>query len=202
MYCFTLYECIARCVGEGLRAPIPQSLPSLAFLNTNRWKPDSKILKVHYGEESWLVKDQAWNSLLPRRGAVGLHHSSTWGYSPNVVGLIFNPHNVLYCFIWVYCMMYWEGLTAPISQSLPSLAFLNTNRWKSDNKTLKVHYEEESWFVKDQARNSLLPRRRAVRLHHSSTLIVNPHDALYCLVWMYCMMCWGRVKGPHVLGKG
>ena len=103
---------------------------SLAFLNTNCWKPYRETLKVHYGEECWFVKDWTWDNLLPRWRALGLRHSNTRGYSPNIVSLIISLH---------------------------SLA-LNTNRCKPGRETLKVHYWEGWYFVKNRAWDGLLPR--------------------------------------------
>ena len=64
-------------------------------------------------------------------GAVGLRYSSTRGYPTNVVGLIFNPHDVLYCLVWVYCMMCWGRVKSPHIVISPQPGLLNDQPLKA-----------------------------------------------------------------------
>ena len=97
-------------------------------------KPDNEMLKVHYGEELWFVKDRTRNSLLPRWGLWGsttpaprLYPQCRWPY--------IQSSQYTYCIALYECIAWCvgEGLRAPILQSLPSLSFLNTNHWKPDS---------------------------------------------------------------------
>ena len=71
-------------------------VPGLAFLNTNRWKPDIETLEVHYGDEWCFVTDRTQDGLLPEWGLCG---SAT--PPPMVIPLMLLA---LYSVLTMYCM--------------------------------------------------------------------------------------------------
>ena len=209
-YCLVWGVYTAWCVGEGL------GVPGLAFLNTNRWKPDSKMFGSPLWR--WMVLRQGSNPIwpAPRVGSVWLSHPTTHGYTPYVVSLIFSPHDVLYAFYLVlavctaWCVV--EELGAPyrnVSPAWPS--------WTPTIKSLTV----KCWkftMEKNGASSRIKPGTACtpgIELWSSATwapviipticLALYSFLMMYCiswavgLVWVYYMMCWGRVKGWVVL---
>ena len=103
-------------------------------------------------------------------------------------------------------MLWWSVIPAlgPISLSLPSLAFFPKHK---PFEAWQWNIENQLWenIVHGQGSNPEQPAFYAgtVELHHSSTrdyysvvvgFILNPHNLLYSLVWMCCIMCYWWVK--------
>ena len=130
--------------------------------NTNHWKPDIELLKVHYGEKSPLIERALQRKIPPDQGsipeplglwagAVGFRHSSTHGYNFIVVVHCYSILTI-YCVLPCMSVMHdvlWRVMD-PISRWMAP--DLNTKHWKRDIEILKVHYREKSPLIKDRSR--------------------------------------------------
>ena len=201
-------------------------------LNTNRWKPGIKMLKVHATKKNWQpgpLPLTAWPSALnTNRCKPGIEMLKVHTMEKNRPSSRIKPRTTgslgRWCGCWSYtqsscftvlpCLYEWialcagEGLSTPMYPSLPSLAFC------PKHKPLEARHgnaESPLWrkTVPHQGSN---PGPRALWVGAGPTapraiapllLALYSILLLYCLtllVWVYCIVCWGRVNDPHVPG--
>ena len=139
LLCPTLYECDAWC-----RVRDPKSCWMAPNPNTNHWKPDIELLKVHYGEKSplieralqrkfplirirsrnpWVSGQVLWDSIIPAPMVIiSLLLFIVTQYSLFTVSYL----------VWVWCMEGY-GSHIPIDGSWPKHKTLEAWHWNAES---------------------------------------------------------------------